>query len=74
MGFRASEDGEALTSLAPGVTAGIGYDYPITETLSLTPFTNLVLAPFAGLNVNGASAVSGATLALLQGGLSLTWH
>jgi len=74
VGFRASEDGEALTSLAPGATAGVGYDYPITETLSITPFANFVLAPFAGLNMNGESAVSGATLALLQGGLSLTWH
>lgn len=74
VGYRASEDGNALTSLAPGASAGIGYDYPITETLSLTPFANLMIAPYSSLKSDGDLAVRGATLALLQGGLSLTWH
>ena len=74
VGYRASEGGESLTALAPGVSAGLGYDYPISPTLSITPFANLVMAPFSSLDSNGEQAVSGATLALLQGGLSLTWH
>ncbi|MDX1578128.1 MAG: hypothetical protein R3266_06575 [Gemmatimonadota bacterium] len=74
VGFRASEDGEALTALTAGVSGGVGYDVPITESLSLTPFANLVLAPFADLDFNGDAAVGGATLGLLHGGLALTWH
>lgn len=74
VGYRASEGGDALTSLAPGATGGIGYDYPISPTLSITPFAGLVIAPLSSLNMNGEQAVGGATLALLQGGLSLTWH
>lgn len=74
MGFRATEDGDALTALTVGVSAGVGYDFPIKENLSLTPFASLSLAPFANLKFNGDLAQSGATLGLLQGGLSLTWH
>ncbi|MCG8469474.1 MAG: hypothetical protein MJB57_14920 [Gemmatimonadetes bacterium] len=74
VGYRASEDGDDLTALTPGVIAGLGYDYPIGETLSLSPFANLVVAPFATLKADGDPAVSGATLAMLTGGLSLTWH
>jgi hypothetical protein len=74
VGFRASEEGDALTSLSLGLTGGVGYDFPIRENLSLTPFASLTLAPFASLKFNGDLAQSGATLSLLQGGLSLTWH
>ncbi len=74
VGYRASEDGNDLTALTIGVTAGLGYDYPVSETLSLSPYANLVVAPFATLNADGNPAVSGATLAMLTGGLSLTWH
>lgn len=74
VGFRAAEDGDELTALTFGVTGGLGYDYPITETLSLTPFASLTLAPFADLKFNGDLAVGDATLGLLQAGLGLTWH
>lgn len=74
VGFRASEEGEALTALTIGASGGIGYDLPITETVSLVPFANLVLAPYSTLRFNGDEAVGGATLALLHGGLSITWH
>jgi hypothetical protein len=74
VGYRASEDGDALSALSFGVTSGIGYDLPINETLSLTPFASLTLAPFTKLHFNGDLAESGVTLGLLQGGLSLTWH
>lgn len=74
MGFRASEEGDALTALTFGVTAGAGYDFPIRENLSLTPFASLTLAPFANLKFNGELAQDGATLGLLQAGLGLTWH
>lgn len=74
VGFRAAEDGDELTALTFGVTGGLGYDYPITETLSLTPFASLTLAPFADLRFNGDLAVGDATLGLLQAGIGLTWH
>ena len=74
MGFRASEEGDALTALTFGITGGVGYDFPIRETLSLTPFASLALAPFASLKFNGELAEDGVTLGLLQGGLALTWH
>lgn len=74
VGFRASEEGDALTALSLGISGGVGYDFPIRENLSLTPFASLTLAPFANLKFNGDLAQSGATLSLLQGGLSLTWH
>ncbi len=74
VGFRASEEGDELTALTFGITGGLGYDYPITETLSLTPFASLTLAPFADLKFNGDPAVGDATLGLLQAGLGLTWH
>ena len=74
VGFRAAEDGDELTALTFGITGGLGYDYPITETLSLTPFASLTLAPFADLKFNGDLAVGDATLGLLQAGLGLTWH
>lgn len=74
MGFRASEDGDALTALTFGITGGAGYDFPIRENLSLTPFASLTLAPFADLKFNGELAQDGATLGLLQAGLGLTWH
>jgi hypothetical protein len=72
--FRATEDGDALTALSPGVTAGVGYDFPIRENLSLTPFASLTIAPSANLKFNGDLAQGGATLSLLHGGMSLTWH
>ncbi len=74
VGFRASQEGEALTAVAFGVNAGLGYDHPITGSLSVTPFANLVLAPFATLKLDGEEAVSGATLGLVQAGLGITWH
>ena len=74
VGFRAAEDGDELTALTFGITGGLGYDHPITETLSLTPFASLTLAPFADLRFNGDTAVGDATLGLLQAGLGLTWH
>ena len=74
VGYRATEDGNDLTAFTLGVTAGLGYDYPVSETLSLSPYANLVVAPFATLNADGDPAVTGATLAMLTGGLSLTWH
>ncbi|MDX1396260.1 MAG: hypothetical protein R3195_17905 [Gemmatimonadota bacterium] len=74
MGFRATEDGDALTSLAFGINAGIGYDFAVKDDLSITPFASLSLAPFADLKFNGELAQGGATLGLLKGGLSLTWH
>lgn len=74
VGYRAAEDGEALTALTLGGQVGVGYEYRIGDNLSLSPFVNLVLAPFASLRFNGSPATGGATLALLQGGLGLTWH
>ena len=74
VGFRASEDGDELTALTIGLTGGIGYDFPIRENLSLSPFASLTLAPFASLKFNGELAEDGVTLGLLTGGLSLTWH
>ncbi len=74
VGYRAAEDGDALTALTVGGQVGIGYEYRIGDNLSLAPFANLVLAPSAGLSFNGDHATGGATLALLQGGLGLTWH
>lgn len=74
VGFRAAEDGDELTALTFGLTGGLGYDYPVTETLSLTPFASLTLAPFADLDFNGDLAVGDATLGLLQAGIGLTWH
>jgi hypothetical protein len=74
VGYRAEEDGDALTALTFGGQAGIGYELRIADNLSLAPFANLVLAPFAGLKFNGDPATDGAMLAMLQGGLGLTWH
>ncbi len=74
VGYRAEEDGDALTALTLGGQVGVGYEHRIGDNLSLTPFANLVLAPFAGLSFNGDPATDGATLGLLQGGLGLTWH
>jgi hypothetical protein len=74
VGYRAEEDGDALTALTLGGQVGVGYEHRIGDNLSLTPFASLVLAPFAGLSFNGDPATDGATLALLQGGLGLTWH
>ena len=74
VGYRAEEDGDALTALTLGGQIGVGYEHRIGDNLSLTPFANLVLAPFAGLSFNGDPATDGATLALLQGGLGFTWH
>ncbi len=74
VGFRAEEEGDALSSLTYGVQVGLGYDFPIGRGLSITPFANLVLAPFADIDFNGDPASSGATLGLLHGGVGLTWH
>lgn len=74
VGFRASEEGDELTALSVGVTGGVGYDVPLSPTLSLTPFASLTLAPFADLHFNGDLSVGGATLGLLQAGVGLTWH
>ena len=72
--FRAAEDGDALTAFTFGASGGIGHDFRINDTLSLTPFASLMLAPFADLEFNGELASGGATLGLLQAGLGLTWH
>ncbi len=74
VGFRAEEEGDALSSLTYGAQVGLGYDVPIGRGLSITPFVNLVLAPFADIDFNGDRAAGGATLGLLHGGVGLTWH
>lgn len=74
MGFRAEDDGAALTALSFGLQAGVGYDLFLSDVISITPFVDLTVAPRANLNFNGDLAERGVTLALLNAGIGLTWH
>lgn len=74
LGYRASEDGSALTSTTLGLTAGVGYDVWVRPDLSVAPFAQLMIAPHSSLNFNGETAAGNARFGMLQAGLELTWH
>jgi len=74
VGFRAEEEGDALTSLSPGFQVGAAYERWVGSGLTLSPFANLTVTPIATLSFNGEPAATGANVALLQAGLGVTWH
>jgi hypothetical protein len=74
VGYRAEEEGDALTSLSPGLQVGAVYERWISGGVTLSPFATLTVAPIATLKFNGDPAASGANIALLQAGLGVTWH
>jgi hypothetical protein len=74
VGYRAEEDGDALTSLSPGLRVGAVFERWVSAGVTLSPFATLTVAPTAKLHFNGEVAASGANVALLQAGLGVTWH
>lgn len=74
LGYRATEDGSALTSTTLGLTAGVGYDVWVRPDLSVAPFAQLMIAPHSTLNFNGEPAAGNARFGKLQAGLEVTWH
>lgn len=67
------EEGNAVTSTALQAQIGVGYDFPVSRNVSVSPSVNLIGSIYGGLKFNGASVAS-SRLTFLQFGLGVTRH
>lgn len=67
---------DKVTATAPAGSIGVGYDFRVGRTLSITPFFNALASSAVSFQVNGASVPSGQDikLNLAHIGVGLTWH
>ena len=68
-----NEGGNAVTSTALQGQIGIGYDLPITRSISISPNATLVGSVYGGLKFNGAAVGSG-QVTFFQFGIGVTRH
>lgn len=71
--YRIADGTNRVTSSAFGPTIGAGWELPIATHLALVPYLNVLAASIgADLKSNGATALDGASLALIQFGVGLS--
>lgn len=64
-----------LTSTAFGPSVGVGYDLPVSPTVSFTPFASAFVASLGGeIKFNGERLRNDGGLMLVQVGVGVTWH
>jgi hypothetical protein len=72
--YRASDGENAITMTSISPQIGAGYDIPVGRNMSVTPFLNMIAAPFGEMRFNGELAAPNANFTLLQLGIGVTWH
>lgn len=75
--YRASDsldEDQTFTSSAMGPQLGVGYDFRVSRSLSITPYSSVMFAAFGNLRLNGDEISDNASFTLIQIGLGLTWH
>lgn len=66
---------DRLTSTAFGPNLGVGYDLPISPTVSFAPFASVFVASLGGeIRANGSPIRDDIGLMLVQVGVGVTWH
>lgn len=68
------DDSDEVTTGAPGLGLGIGYDFRLGRNFSLTPYANVVFTGKNDLKLNDSSTGVDASFSLIQIGLGFTWH
>ncbi len=64
-----------ITSTAIGPQFGVGYEWPVSPHLLVSPFINVAFGIVGGsLKFNGGKIQGGPGVSLAQLGLGLTWH
>jgi hypothetical protein len=64
-----------LTSTAFGPSIGVGYDLPVSPSVSFSPFASAFIASLGGeIKFNGSSVRNDGGLMLIQVGVGVTWH
>jgi hypothetical protein len=75
VGYRSDGEDGTLTSTGFGPALGVGYDFRVASSVSLTPYLHAsVSVPTAELNFEGERVTDGVGLSLIQIGLDVTWH
>jgi hypothetical protein len=72
---RADDGTDVITSTAIGPLLGVGYEWPVSARLLVSPFINVALGIAGGsLKFNGGKIESSPGVSLAQLGLGITWH
>ena len=72
--FSSSDGTDEVTSSAPAITLGAGYDWRLGTNFSLTPFLNILKGFEGEMKVNGTNTGIKASSNVVQLGLGFTWH
>jgi len=72
---RADDGTDVITSTAIGPLLGVGYEWPVSARLLVSPFINVALGIAGGsVKFNGGKIESSPGVSLAQLGLGITWH
>ncbi len=72
---RADDGTDVITSTAIGPQFGVGYEWPVSPHLLVSPFINVAFGIVGGsLKFNGGKIQGSPGVSLTQLGLGLTWH
>jgi len=75
MTFRADDGTNVLKATAPSGSFGLGYDFRVTNSMSLTLWLNSLASSPVDVDFNGIKiSTDNVTLNLVQAGIGLTWH
>ena len=72
--YSASDGTNDLTSSAPAITLGGGYDWRLGTNFSLTPFVNYLYGMEGDVKANGTSTGTKFGSNVFQLGVGFTWH
>ena len=73
-GLRTSGPLPTVEGYGFGATIGVGYDFPVAATLSLTPVINFNYGNLGNLTADGVKTADGASFNVIQLGLGITIH
>jgi len=72
---KADDGTDVITSTAIGPQLGVGYEWPVSPHVLLSPFINVAFGVAGGsLKFNGGKIQDSPGVSLAQLGLGLTWH
>ncbi|SRR6266511_1043259 len=72
---RADDGTDVITSTAIGPQFGVGYEWPLSTHLLVTPFINAALGVVGGsLKFNGGTIQDSPGVSLAQVGVGISWH
>ncbi|HEY7028501.1 MAG TPA: outer membrane beta-barrel protein [Gemmatimonadales bacterium] len=73
-GLRTSGPLPTVEGYGVGVILGVGYDFPVSATLSVTPVINFNYGNLGNLTADGVKTADGASFNVIQLGLGITVH